>query len=222
MDSINFYNIKAEKANAILRYNQLRKIANLFRFVEVLVVLILVSKLSLHVPHAVKNSGGYVKDMTLVLISPRFVFVLGNVIVFTLFAKAGQFSSQDSGKKFSENDLYDEFVKSSEKNRRVFVDNRAAKKQSVSDNTRVVVAEKIKNPIVEIKRSNSEIMERPKKPKSVLKRSETEKFGEIKSEKCLYPEDLMSSEEFRLKVEAFIARQQRFRMEEVYSGHDLE
>lgn len=225
MDSFNFYDIKAEKANAILRYNQLRKIANLFRFVEVLVILILVSRLSLHIPHAVKNSGGYVRGLTLALFSPRFVFVLGNVIVITLFVKSGQFSSRDSAKRFTEHDLYDEFVKSSgEKSQRAFRD----KKPSIPE-TRVVVAERIKNETVEIRRSNSAIIERPKKAKSVLKRSETEKFekkneksGE-KSDECLfYPEDLMSGDEFRLKVEAFIARQQRFRMEEEYFGEDIE
>ncbi|PON65148.1 tRNA-methyltransferase non-catalytic subunit trm6MTase subunit [Parasponia andersonii] len=232
MDSFNFYNIKAEKANAILRYNQLRKIANLFRFVEILVVIVLISRLSFHVPVAVKNSGGFFRDFSGILSSPRFVFVLGNVIVITLFAKSGQFSGRDSGKKFPGYDLYDEFVKNSEKNQKVFsrekVENRA--KHGISENPVVVVAGKCTDQCMEIKsykRSISEIVERPRKPNRVLKRSETENFAKRtehreRSDKGLYPEDAMSSEEFRLKVEAFIARQQRFRMEEEYSGNVFE
>ncbi|PON98214.1 tRNA-methyltransferase non-catalytic subunit trm6MTase subunit [Trema orientale] len=233
MDSFNFYNIKAEKANAILRYNQLRKIANLFRFVEILVVLVLISRLSFHVPVAVKNSGGFFRDFSGILSSPRFVFFLGNVIVITLFAKSGQFSGRDSGKRFSGYDLYDEFVKSSEKNQKVFsrekLENRA--KHGISENPVMVVAGKSctdqSMEIKSYKRSNSEIVERPRKPNRVLKRSETENFAKKteqreRSDTGLYPEDAMSSEEFRLKVEAFIARQQRFRMEEEYSGNVFE
>lgn len=235
MDSLNFYNIKAEKANAILRYNQLRKIANLIRFIEILVVLVLLSRLTFHVPVAVKNSGGFFRDFSGIFSSPRFVFVLGNIIVITLFAKSGQFSGRDSGKRFSGDDLYDEFVKNSEKNQKVFfpgnVENRAqlSIKQSISENP-AVVEKKCLDQSLEIKhykRTNSEILERTKKPNRVLKRSETENFGKKiesseKSNKGLYPEDAMSSEEFRLKVETFIARQQKFRMEEEYSGNDFE
>ncbi|XP_062076783.1 uncharacterized protein LOC133781727 [Humulus lupulus] len=241
MDSINFYNIKAEKANAILRYNQLRKLANLFRLVEILVVVVLISRISFHVPVAVKNSGGFLRDFSGILSSPRFVFVVGNVIVITLFVKSGQFSGRDSGKKLSEYDLYDEFVKnSSEKNQKVifrekFVEpviSSSAKPKHNAFEEDLVMVERKCSEVKNFQRSNSEIVVRPKKPNSRdLKRSETENFGKriersgdqiVRSNKDLYPEDNMSSEEFKLKVEAFIARQQRFRMKEVYSGNEFE
>ncbi|TQD88049.1 hypothetical protein C1H46_026412 [Malus baccata] len=96
MDSINFYDIKAEKANAILKYRQLRKIAKLLRLIEVLAVLLLLSRFSVQLPQAVKNSASYFKNISGFMVSPRFVFVIGNVIVIILYAKSGRFSAKDS------------------------------------------------------------------------------------------------------------------------------
>ena len=245
MDSLNLYEIKAEKANAMLiRHSQLRRLANLLRLVEALVVLVLVSRLSLTIPHAVKNSGGLLRDLSAVLFGPRFVFVIGNLIVVVLFAKSGQFSPK---KKLPlHDDLYDEFLR------------RSGEKKATADHSH-------NNKVVSrstFGRSKSEVFSpagRAKRSSRVLRRSETEKFGNIdgeyckvvsdqnqksggdngndheivkveedvdtkkKKKQCLYPEDLMSGEEFRLKVEAFIARQQRFRsMEEEFSSDDLE
>ncbi|KAL5563036.1 hypothetical protein UlMin_032783 [Ulmus minor] len=221
MDSINFYNIKAEKANAILRYNQLRKIANLFRFIEVLVVLILISRISIQLPHAVKNSGGYFRELSFFVVSPRFVFVLGNLIVIILFAKSGRFS----GKRFSGDDIYEEFIKRSEKNQKIFPDQiriEHSQKPITLENRLVDERKCDSSEIKSYTRSNSAILERPRKSNRQLRRSETQKIeGNFQSgekvEKSLYPEDAMSNEEFRLKIESFIARQQRFRIEEEYS-----
>ncbi|KAF3435730.1 hypothetical protein FNV43_RR22822 [Rhamnella rubrinervis] len=243
MDStFNFYNIKAEKTNAILRYQQRRKIANMLRLVEVVVVLLLVSRFSLQLPHAVKSSGGYFRDLSGVLVSPRFVFVVGNIIVIVLFAKSGQFSGRDSdNNSFSgADDLYEEFLKNSEKiNQKVVCRDMVEHQLNKQSTTRVLAHGKrstssgssSSSSSLEIKnyeRSKSENLERQKKSHGglQLRRSETEKFGENikssgeKSAKSLHPEDAMTNEEFRNKVEAFIARQQRFRLEEEeeYSG----
>ncbi|XP_030478702.2 uncharacterized protein LOC115695759 [Cannabis sativa] len=242
MDSINFYNIKAEKANAILRYNQLKKLANLFRLVEIVVVLVLISRIWFHhVPVAVKNSGGYLREFSGILSSPRFVFVVGNVIVITLFVKSGKYSGEDSGRKriSPEYDLYDEFVKKSSDHQKIVHQNLLVSstlpiKSSVPENNlfaSVNTSVSKNNNNKNFERSNSEIVIRsPKKTNnSELKRSETENFGKKMKKNddengklgLLYPEDKMSSEEFKLKVESFIARQQRFRMKEVYSGNDF-
>lgn len=222
----------------ILRYQQRRKIANMFRLVEVFVVLFLVSRFSLQLPHAVKKSGGYFRDLSVVLVSPRFVFVVGNIIVIVLFAKSGQFSGHFSGRDSDKNsfsgtdDLYEEFVKNSEKINQKVVSRDMVEYQLNKQSTSGVGAHRKRSSTSwEIKnyaRSNSENLERQKKSNGgrQLRRSETEKFGENNtkssgeiSAKSLHPEDAMSNEEFRKKVEAFIARQQRFRLEEEdYSG----
>ncbi|XP_008236917.1 PREDICTED: uncharacterized protein LOC103335673 [Prunus mume] len=223
MDSINFYDIKAEKANAILRYRQRRKFANLFRLIEGLVVLLLLSRFSLQLPHAVKNSGFYFRDISGFVVSPRFVFVVGNVIVIILFVKSGRFSGKDSS---AGADLYDEFVHNSEKNQKIRSDaiEYHAIQSRAEDSTASEKAHTISGKIKNFTRSQSENLEREacKNSRRLLRRSETEKFkkrvesGERLAESA-YPEDSMSNEEFRSKVEAFIARQQKFRLQEEFS-----
>lgn len=184
------------------KHRQLQKIANLFRVIEVCVVLLLISRLSMQLPLAVKNSGGYFRDLTVVLVSPRFVFVVGNAIIITLFAKSGQFSARDSTKKTSGFDLCEELIKNTEKNQKVHPDETTSyldesttvkdyrRSQSYSQNSTSGVCEKSRR---------------------VLRHSETDCERLAKSS---YPEEEMSNEEFQRKVEAFIARQQRFRREE--------
>ncbi|KAL1544241.1 hypothetical protein AAHA92_21117 [Salvia divinorum] len=116
MDSIKFDNIKMEKANTISRYRSVKRITTLFRVVELLVFAIVVSRFS-----TAKLSGEYFRSISVALISPRFVFLLGNAIVLILFFKSGQLSAQD-GEGIA--DFYDEFVEKCRKNeeKKVFDD----------------------------------------------------------------------------------------------------
>ncbi|KAF5443937.1 hypothetical protein F2P56_036451 [Juglans regia] len=216
MDSINFYNIKVEKAKALPRHRQLQKIANLCRVIEVCVVLVLISRFSMQLPLAVKNSTGYFHEVKVVLVSPRFVFVIGNVIIFTLFAKSGQFSARAANT--SGLDLYEEFFKNSEKKQRIHPDMTSyPRKISVSDESTFKDYRRIQS---FSQNSNSGLCE---KSLRVLRRLETQKCSKntgpsdevLAKSSC--PEDEMSNEEFQRKVEAFITRQQRIRREEEYS-----
>ncbi|KAF8013536.1 hypothetical protein BT93_I1394 [Corymbia citriodora subsp. variegata] len=223
MDSFHFKNIKVEKRayRNTEKYCQLRKIASMFRIVEICVLLVLLSRFSTQLPTAVKNSGEYFRDLKVVLVSPRFVFILGNVIIITLFAKSRQSSAQDSTMK---NDLYDEFLEKSEKSR----NNRQTEPQfqdkpitseETSDDKHVVHRDEV---VKTYKRSQSENLHHENRVKlRVLRRSATEKCREDalctetgKSEKNSSPQDALSNEEFRRTVEAFIARQQRSLREE--------
>ncbi|XP_022948013.1 uncharacterized protein LOC111451717 [Cucurbita moschata] len=247
MESVGFCDIRTEKMNAILKYRQLRKIANLFRFIELCLILVVISKLSIHLPSAFKNSGEYFRCLSMTLISPRFVFLIGNAIVITLFAKSGQFSGTDLSKKNSVADLYEEFIQNSEKNQRTrraeikyrikqtdsgnvhgdaSIKYRIKQIDSGSGNASIAI-KKIGNPeeIKHYRRSQSEkiaVVQR-ENPHSKLSRSETEKSKKIVrlsegTEQISYPEDGMSNEEFQEMVEAFIARQQRLRREEEFCG----
>ncbi|KAI5592195.1 hypothetical protein BDE02_04G135800 [Populus trichocarpa] len=222
MDSFNITNIKIEKANAIKKHRKIQKIASLFRLIEIGLVLALISRFSIQLPVAVRNSSEYFKDLTVTLVSPRFVFVLGNVIVITLFAKSGQFSCQDSNGKNSSTDLYEEFVEKSEKSQGTHHYEAECREKQVTyaehkvteDNSTSLESEKYH-------RSQSERLKRPNsnKPCRELRRSATEgcrkSIGsdeELEKRPC--PEDKMSNEEFRCTIEAFIARQKRFRIDE--------
>lgn len=261
MDSFNFTNVQAEKANVMLKHRKLRKIASMLRFVEVCVVLVLISRLPLHLPVAVvKNSSEYFRHLSVFVNSPRFVFLIGNAIIITLFA---QFSAQGYGRKNNpEPDLYHEFIQNttknhkqnigtedSIKNRRIngdmekyqenhriyprIVEDYGMKKHRIDAGNNNKWAEKQNMKTGEVRkgyrRCETEILSRvqseKEKPLRVrLRRCETEN-GRKSTEPAppeevagiSYPEDHMSNEDFRLTIEAFIARQQRLRREEDYS-----
>ncbi|XP_061353742.1 uncharacterized protein LOC133298467 [Gastrolobium bilobum] len=242
MDSFSFNNLQAEKANAMLKYRKLRRIASLLRLVEVCVVLVLISRVSLQLPVAVRNSSEYFRDLSIFMNSPRFIFLIGNVIIITLFA---QFSAQGSRTKAPEPNLYEEFLHNSTKNQGIQeypekqktgtddgIENRRINGDMVvkyPENHRICSNQKTvagKTKVKDYRRCETEILRRveSEKPRGVLRRCETEKrrksiesVPQEEVSKISYPEDNMSNEEFRLTVEAFIARQQRIRREEDYS-----
>ncbi|XP_035542219.1 uncharacterized protein LOC109014545 [Juglans regia] len=189
MDSLNFYNIKVEKANAMQRHRQLQKIANLCRII---------------------------KNVAVNLASPRFVFVVGNVIVITLFVKSGQFSTPDSTTKTSEFDLFEEFIKKSEKNQRVHSDETRRLEEHSTYDSKVKDYRRVQSYLQNSNRGFGE------KSLPVPHRLETEKLRKSsyscdRSTKSSNTEDESSHEEFQRRVEAFIARQQKLRREEQYS-----
>ncbi|KAJ6716793.1 TRANSMEMBRANE PROTEIN [Salix koriyanagi] len=219
MDSFNTTNIRVEKAKSIKKHRKIQKIASLFRLIEIGAVLALISRFSIQLPVAVRNSSEYFKDLTVILVSPRFVFVLGNMIIITLFAKSGQFSSQHSNGKNPSSDLYDEFVEKSEKSQETHqYEAECIEKQvtyveyKVTEDTSTSLKRK------KYHRSQSEKLERPDSGRE-LRRSATDKCRKTidsgkGSEKSFSPEDKMSNDEFRSTIEAFIARQKRFRIDE--------
>lgn len=196
--SFNFGDIKVEKANAISRYRRIQRITILFRAIELLVFLIVVSRFSTQFSSPLKLSGEYFRGVAVALISPKFVFLVGNAIVLVLFFKSGRLSAKD-GEGVA--DFYDEYVERCRMNQEI--------KKGVDDcklhfQTRKTMC-----------RSSSEKLERKvvhgdgdTKRRRELARSMTE------GRRKLAAADEMSSEEFRRTVEAFIARQQRFLREE--------
>ncbi|KAI5669118.1 hypothetical protein M9H77_18971 [Catharanthus roseus] len=210
MDSFGFHNnIKAEKANAMLRYKRLKKITAMFRLIEICIFLIIISRFTTQLPIAFKISGEYFKGLSVSSISPLFVFILGNAIVIVLFLKSGQLSSKNGESNDGKLDLYDEYVKNCERNREAY--NQEIKKQRkqssfVSSKKEVVISDPPKEKKM-MHRSHSENLKEVVAKGRQLRRTETE----IRRKSA---EEEMSSEEFRRTVEAFIARQQRFLREE--------
>ncbi|KAK9164202.1 hypothetical protein Syun_005104 [Stephania yunnanensis] len=97
------------------RYNRLRKIANVFRMFEVSLAFVFFLWFSARVPIAFRASGKYLKFLGDVVVSPRFVFLVGNAIILTLFVKSGQFSDHNSSVSGSSGgSLFDEFVTKNE------------------------------------------------------------------------------------------------------------
>ncbi|KAL1558021.1 hypothetical protein AAHA92_08538 [Salvia divinorum] len=187
MDSLKLDNIKMEKSNAISMYRRVEQITTLFRAVELLVVAVVVSRLSTALP--LNLSVEYFREVLAALISPRFVFLVGNAIVLVLFFKSGGFSAKD-GEGIA--DIYDEYVEKCRRN----------EEKKVFDDDRVISAKNMC-------RSNSEkLVVHGGKRRRELTRSKTEDC------RIRRKAEEMSNEEFRQTVEAFIARQQRFLREE--------
>ncbi|CAL5212401.1 unnamed protein product [Lathyrus oleraceus] len=205
------FNLQAEKTNAILKHRKLQRVTTLLRLVEVCVVLVLISRLSLKLPVVVRSSSEYIKDFSVFMNSPCFVFLIGNVIIIALFV-------QGLGKNVHEetehDDIYEKFVRK---------DKEQIRKNDCSTveegDNRVVEEEKVKRGVKKgycYRRCESEVL---KKRRRVLRRCESENNKGRKSiedggeeemvMRISYPEDEMSNEEFRRTVEAFIAKQQR-------------
>lgn len=209
MDSVKFEKVKAEKANAIPRHQRVKRITTLFRIVELLIFLItIISTFSTHFTFSFTQ---YLRGISATLISPRFVFLLGNAIVILLFFISGPFSPQ-KGEKGT--DFYDEYVKKCRINQQQTV----TCSNKYKDNCSSTVVPRDEKKIM--MRSQSETnLERRRSSSADLRRSMSQQCR--KSVGCGrraaagggFPDE-MSSEEFRQTVEAFIARQQRFLREE--------
>ena len=113
MDAFDFCNVKAEKANAMRRYNLLTSIAKTLRIVEICVALVLLSWMVTRLPFAVKISGDYIRKLSGFIRSPLFIFMISNAIIATLMAKSGRITGQNSGGDNAEVELYEELMKNS-------------------------------------------------------------------------------------------------------------
>ncbi|TMX05286.1 hypothetical protein EJD97_025131 [Solanum chilense] len=125
MESLNFHKIKLEKANAMLRYKKRQNVTILFRFIEFCIFFAIISRFSTRFPLNFKLSIECFKGLCVTLISPRFVFVLGNTIVIILFLKSGHSSGKDGSTNNVKMDLYDECKQKCSMN------NGQSKKQSI-------------------------------------------------------------------------------------------
>ncbi|XP_058190685.1 uncharacterized protein LOC131307944 [Rhododendron vialii] len=209
MDSINIVNLKIEKTKANLRY---RRITALFRIVEFFVLLLMISRFSLPFPCSFKFSSEFFRP----LFSPQFVFVIGNAIVVILVVKSGRLCSGNR----ATTDFCEEYVENSVKNHIVHeIESENQKKEDKIIEDNVNYGERRR-----IERTHSENLGRvggeKEKMKHQLRRTVTE--GRRKStsaEVGSSPAEKMSNEEFRRKVEDFIARQQKsLREEEEFSA----
>ncbi|KAL0348423.1 UNVERIFIED_CONTAM: hypothetical protein Sangu_1070100 [Sesamum angustifolium] len=215
MESFNFHDIRVEKANAISRYRRIQRITTLFRFVELFVFLIVVSRFSTQFALSLRLSGEYFRQISMAIISPRFVFLVGNAIVIALFLKSGRFSGGE-GEKVA--DFY-EYVEKCRKNQQACSSKEEKKASDAHKSHGVRHVEKT------MQRSNSEILDRSAQAngrRRKLGRSMTEDCREIQDPErktatagsYSHTEEEMSNEEFRRTVEAFIARQQKALREE--------
>ncbi|XP_060217310.1 uncharacterized protein LOC132644722 [Lycium barbarum] len=236
MESLNFHNIKVEKVNAVLRYKKCERVTTLFRFIELCIFIVIISRSSTQLPFTFKLSIEYFKGLGVTLISPRFVFVLGNVIVIILFLKSRQSSAKDGSTNNVKIDLYDEYKHKCSMNKGSYCEqNKKQRKQIIlveqpyceqirrSRKQSILVRRQLVEKKLHCSHSDSFTTNMPKthdeKPRKELIRSATIGYRKlIVTDSVKSAEGEMSNEEFRRTVEDFIARQQRFLREEEFSA----
>ncbi|XP_074264200.1 uncharacterized protein LOC141586771 [Silene latifolia] len=190
--------------------------ANIVRTIEVTIAItlisIVISWISSCIPTVVEFSGVILPRLSSILFSPRFVFVIGNVIVITLFANSSPSKTENSGKNSTKND--DVSVEVESEAAEVVEFPTAAVEMAVDRK----VTEKV------YRRSQSEAIDFVEKPK--LRRSATvpcRKVGcdevsttetEVKAKAKSDEEEELSNEEFNRRVEEFIKKQRNFLNEE--------
>ncbi|KAG2329385.1 hypothetical protein Bca4012_021052 [Brassica carinata] len=240
MDSISFYNVKAQKAKAMHRF---QSIGFLFRITEICLALLLLFWISSSLPFAARISGEFLRRLAYVVSSPLFMFVLGNSIVVALLTtKSAVFSAAGNG---GEADVYDAFVRSvesrpncsdvtdltegttdkqmidtetdSNSNPTVARDDHVTIEPEKESVTVTDLSKDTPPPTTKVYRRSKSEKQRPdtvKKP--YLRRSETEKCRETVEpcEEVPFPEDNLTNEEFQKTIEAFIAKQLIFRRRE--------
>lgn len=244
MDSFNFPIVQAEKACAMRRYSLFTSIAKTLRILEFCLALVLLSWILSRLPFALRISGHYVREFSVFVASPLFVFIVSNAIIATLVAKSGRFAAQNSDVySNAETELYEEFLKNGA--------DRTRSPPEADAPLRAAEAEVVyqdKEIVSEMNTAASTIQEQDEISTStdsdsdgeldsdfpkVYRRSQSEKLKEestkmmqpklqrSESEKPaesrrenLYPQDKLSNEEFQRTIEAFIAKQMRFLREE--------
>ncbi|CAO2815026.1 unnamed protein product [Amaranthus hypochondriacus] len=241
MNPFNINHIKAEKANTIKqRYKNLRKITNFFRIFEIFLIFAVISRVSFELPflEILKSSNEYIHHLSIFLVSPRFVFILGNAIIITLFMNSKQFNTIENTiktpknppksvkkrKNIEENVIISMIFSTPEEQIGKIYHHPPTRFIPRIENYEQGLGREGRQQLIPIKesteigkiydRSKSEKMKRSEKIGCDLRRSKTE----IKSLKsyCEFPEDHMSGEEFRKTVEDFIAKQQKFLREEEF------
>lgn len=209
--------VKAEKETAMRRYRRLQKIAKLFHLLEAFGALFLLSWSSAHLPAAARLSGDFLRRLADVIVSPRFVFLVGNAIVLVLFAKSRHLSSSADD---SDGELYDQFL---ETRRRIGFSSPppptlAPPEEVVFEDKTVCVenrvclrsqSEKIgrRRRSPELRREESDVGPKGEKPPP----PPTAATAAVEEECETSTED---AEEFRRTIEAFIAKRTRFLREE--------
>ncbi|PWA90546.1 hypothetical protein CTI12_AA087270 [Artemisia annua] len=220
MDIFDIHNVKVEKANAMLRYRRFRKIANLFRLIEVFLAVILSAWVSTRLPSVIGMMSIYLRHALTVVVSPLFIFLISNAIVITLVVISGQLNGNGNAGSNAVTDLYDEIVNDDVIDDVVNVPVIQPEEKIVYQDKQIVSEVKPVNDRKVYKRSQSENMKKNEgclddEVKAKLKRSETE-LGRRKSEAPATENvvEELSDKEFQKRIEGFIAKQVKFHQEE--------
>ncbi|KAL8047376.1 hypothetical protein ABFX02_08G237200 [Erythranthe guttata] len=218
MEGFDYYNdnnVKKEEKYAGLIGGGVGEIKKLLRIVEICLVLVSVTWAASRLPFAVRISGEYFRWLVNVVVSHLFVFLLGNAIILILFFKSRHLFLQQDSNIITQSQIAvfcHEFIDNS--------DAGAGDDAGMSRPEEIVVYQD-KQTILEVvrvhRRSQSSENLRVSDAggcEKQLRRSETEKQRRVAAEENEEVVDEMSNEEFQRAIDAFIAKQIKFRQQE--------
>ncbi|PPR86297.1 hypothetical protein GOBAR_AA34396 [Gossypium barbadense] len=218
MDSFEFDNVKAEKEDALWRYNMERKLMIGFRLIGFLLVLFLL--LWLCFPTIVESADHFRLRFVSAFNKPLFTFIIVNIIILAVYALSNQ---KRTHKQSTRNNIYDEYVSSY---------------RSIPAISAVVTANVSDFPVTEVSRVDKRIVlvenavaASPVKQRAKIIDTITEKrvLREFRrSETAVSSREMvmssieparksmeeMSSEEFQLIIDSFIAERRKTLMQE--------
>ncbi|KAG4214328.1 hypothetical protein ERO13_A01G114500v2 [Gossypium hirsutum] len=235
MDSFELDNVKAEKEDALRRYNMERKLRLGLRYMGFLLVLFLISWSWFPplIPHIIEVAGDLSQRYINTLNDLFFIFILMNIIILVVYILSTQKQSTSSG-------IYDEYVCSHRSiipaeatvlDKQIVVVENAVdvaetkrplsqiKQQPWSTKTKPAITSTDKVKQKEYRRTRSVVSESGKRrPRRVYRRSETAITGRelvvCSAESAREAIHEISNEEFQLKVDSFIAERRKALMQE--------
>ncbi|PSR99656.1 Protein translocase subunit SecA like [Actinidia chinensis var. chinensis] len=224
---MDYHSIQSEKAKAMMRFRRLRNIAKMWRLLELLVAIAVLSWSSTRRPLALKLAGQFVLQLYEYIFHPFFNFVIGNaiIIVVVLISRKNNAGDNEISDPYVENGdalnhaVSDELTQIPEaspveekecENKQIVISENAVT-ESQCDAVSTAIEEATKQ-IQRFQRTQSEKLKSDLrvKPRRELRRSETVAISDNRAISSLDTVDTLSSEEFRRKIETFIAEQQRF------------
>nr|XP_043637943.1 uncharacterized protein LOC122608939 [Erigeron canadensis] len=200
MNSYEFIDtVKTEKENAIASYNRFTKITKLVQLIEVFVAVALISWSSTRLPLVFKYTSEYLFAFLCYIKNQHVVFLVGNTIVVICYVLSRNNTTNidipsNNLKQVTETLSVREFE--------------VVPKIPEQEVTAEIVIKKAAKQIERFKRTQSEKLKSEITVKRELRRSVTEKRMPVKSVERL------TNEEFRIAVEAFIEKQQKFLKEQ--------
>lgn len=194
-----FY-VKVEKASAILSFKSLENFKFLFRLIEICIVLFIISTFSTDFLAFYSRICGdffnLFRHLSIEMLSPASIFIIGNMIILILFSNYGHFSAQESEESCSNNAVvYDKHFEIFEKN-----------DDMVINEEKIPSVELCIPEVSKLQRSKSEVF------KSYHDVDSCQTVTKYYRKSVSYNNRVdaeMTGDEFRQMVEGFIARQQR-------------
>ncbi|XP_030523694.1 uncharacterized protein LOC115736243 [Rhodamnia argentea] len=218
-----------KRTTAFSSYFRFNVVLTAFRLLELGLALFFLLRVSTRVPLAVRLSYEYSFLLLGFVARPLFAFVLCNAIIVALLARACRFCAHRPAEDGAVEELYEEIVKISESRARPALPPVREAEEVVYEDKEIIsevsTAARARGGDAGVFDFEEEVPEEdgdeeeecrgvPLPPEAEKRRRTERSGGEPRESSCGSGDEEMSNEEFQRAIEAFIAKQLRFRREE--------